>query len=43
MRLLNDDPIVHSLERWGLPPWLMSGGAFDEDDEQEEYDDGNIY
>lgn len=41
MRLIDDDPIVRSLECWGMPPWLITGVIF-EDDEQEEFDDAEI-
>ena len=33
-----DDPIIRSMERWGLPPWLVQGGAYEEEEEEE--DDG---
>ena len=36
MQLIDDDPIVRSMERWGLPPWLIAGGAFEEDEEEEQ-------
>ena len=36
MQLIADDPIVRSMERWGLPPWLIAGGAFEEDGEDEQ-------
>lgn len=36
---LADDPIVRCMERCGWPPWLVYGGAF-EDEEQEEDEDG---
>lgn len=39
MLQLADDPIVGCMERWGWPPWMVQGGA-DEDEEQEERDDG---
>ena len=32
-----DDPIVSCMERWGMPPWLAYGGAFE--DEMEDEDD----
>ena len=41
MRQLNDDPIIGCMERCGLPPWLVYGGAF-EDEEQEENEDGRL-
>ena len=31
-----DDPIVRSMERWGLPPWLLSAEDFDKDEQEEE-------
>ena len=33
-----DDPIIQCMERWGMPPWMVYGGAFE--DEMEEEDDG---
>ena len=39
MLLLPDDPIVACMESRGYPPWLCFGGAFEEDEEDEE--DGN--
>lgn len=35
MRLIPDDPIIHSMERTGYPPWMQ---GYDEYDEEE--DDG---
>lgn len=36
MLLIADDPIIDCMQRWGLPPWLC-GGAFEDDEEDEEY------
>ena len=35
--LIADDPIIDCMQRWGLPPWLCGGGAFEDDEEDEEY------
>lgn len=40
MRQLADDPIVSCMERCGLPPWLTYGGAYE--DEQEDDEDGEV-
>jgi len=40
MLQLADDPIVCCMERCGWPPWLAYGGAYE--DEQEEDEDGEI-
>ncbi len=31
-----DDPIVRSIERWGLPPWLLGGTLEDEKEDEED-------
>ena len=35
--LIADDPIIECMQRWGLPPWLCGGGAFEDEEEDEEY------
>ena len=31
-----DDPIIRSMERWGLPPWLLSRDGLDMDEQEED-------
>lgn len=38
MILIPDDPIIASLERTGLPPWLSDDWEDDEEDEDDERD-----
>ena len=36
MLLLADDPIVGCMERCGWPPWMLCGGDYEDDQEEDE-------
>ena len=36
MLQLADDPIIGCMERCGWPPWLIYGGAYEEDEQEED-------